>query len=250
MRVYFCIDDTDVVGSPGTGHLSQEIREGIEQRNWASCSAVSRHQLFVHPDVPYTSHNSAMCFEMETRDDDLDKIINFGTEMLLEKSMDGSDPGLCVAAADEIPDKDKLEKFGSDAKKRLCTKTEAYALAKELGVHLSEHGGTGGGVIGALAGTGLRISGNDGRFRGWHFKGKKGERSTVKELLSHDFVDLVRSGTGEILADDTIIQFGDDRVKTVMQDHQRVIIVSPNGQNNGHGNCRFETLTRQMAKQY
>jgi len=48
----------------------------------------------------------------------------------------------------------------------VLTKKEAYPLAEKLGIHLSEHGGTGDGVVGALAESGLRMTGNHCRFRG------------------------------------------------------------------------------------
>ena len=44
---------------------------------------------------------------------------------------------------------------------------DAYLLAEQFPeLSLSEHGGTGDGVIGALAGVGLRLSGSDGRIKG------------------------------------------------------------------------------------
>lgn len=63
MRALICIDDTDNIDiKRGTGQLASLLAEEIEQKGWAKCEAVTRHQLFVHPDVPYTSHNSSMCF--------------------------------------------------------------------------------------------------------------------------------------------------------------------------------------------
>ncbi len=64
----------------------------------------------------------------------------------------------------------------------LLTKQEAYMLANTTGVHLSENGGTGDGIVGALAGTGLRLDGNDGRFRGWLEFGNTGVITNPKFL--------------------------------------------------------------------
>lgn len=50
-----------------------------------------------------------------------------------------------------------LVDFGRRAKNEVLTKDLAYDLAVKLGVPLSEHGGTGDGVIGAVAGSGLRL---------------------------------------------------------------------------------------------
>lgn len=55
----------------------------------------------------------------------------------------------------------------------------------------TEHGGTGGGIIGALAVIGLRLHGSDGRFRGWHHLGNAGVITTPADLCSHPFVEAV-----------------------------------------------------------
>ena len=44
---------------------------------------------------------------------------------------------------------------GRDAKQRVFSKGEAYRVAADLGIHLSEHSSTGIGVIEALAGSSL-----------------------------------------------------------------------------------------------
>ena len=67
MRVYVCFDDTDNLGAPrGTGKLvrwfEDELPDGCEL--WG----VVRQQLLVHPDIPYTSHNSSACAVVETPD--------------------------------------------------------------------------------------------------------------------------------------------------------------------------------------
>jgi len=64
MNYLVCIDDTDMPGTKGTGWLVQELGELLSAKGLAICSPISRHQLFVHEDIPYTSHNSSMCFEL------------------------------------------------------------------------------------------------------------------------------------------------------------------------------------------
>ncbi len=72
---------------------------------------------------------------------------------------------------------------GKKTKGTVLAKEEAYETASKLGVHLSEHGGTGSGVIGALAGAGLRLGGNDGRIKGKYFVDAQNEVMTVEEIL-------------------------------------------------------------------
>ncbi len=248
MDILICIDDTDQKDGPGTGHLAQALCEEIEQRRWGTCSAISRHQLFVHPDIPYTSHNSSLCFEAGIQEDRLMELIGFSGKYLREKSAPGSDPGLCVAVVEQILNRDKLTGFGHKAKQAILTKEDAYELAGELNIHLSEHGGTGQGVVGALAGIGLRLSGNDGRFRGWYHFGREGESIGVKVLRTHRFIDAVRSETGEILTDDTTVFFGGDEQKTVLQDGKQVLLVKKMLQ--GERVLDWTTLTKQEVKKY
>lgn len=56
----------------------------------------------IHPDVPYTSHNSSMCFEAELGEEYLNELISFASHFLLTETAAGSDPGLCIAVANKI----------------------------------------------------------------------------------------------------------------------------------------------------
>ncbi len=248
MEILLCIDDTDEKGGPGTGHLAQDLCDEIEKKSWGSCSAISRHQLFVHDDIPYTSHNSALCFEADIHKEQLPAIISFCGNFLKEKSAPGSDPGLCITSVDRRLDSNKLTEFGRKAKETVLTKDDAYDLARELNIHLSEHGGTGQGVVGAVAGTGLRLTGNDGRFRGWYHLGRAGETISVKELRSYGFVDSVKGENGEIFTDDEIVLFGGDEFKPVLQDSKQVVLVKK--AENGSNGAKWKTLTKQEVKVY
>lgn len=225
MQTLVCIDDTDVLGSRGTGHLVAQFIEEIEQMGWGKCTFISRHQLHVHPDIPYTSHNSAMCFTMRLQPDRLQDLIEYAAAFLVKESEVGSDPGLTVAVLEWIKQPERLMAFGRRAKKEVLTKDDAYSLARELGIHLSEHGGTGQGVIGALAGVGLRLTGNDGRIRGKIYQGEAGKILTVSELLSHPQVDSVRQLNGTPIQDEETVELG-EKVKTVLLDHRRVLLVA------------------------
>ncbi len=67
MKTIISIDDTDNEHSPGSGQLADDLaQELILYRLVTEASDISRHQLFVHDLVPYTSHNSAMCFTVCT----------------------------------------------------------------------------------------------------------------------------------------------------------------------------------------
>ncbi len=226
MRILVSIDDTDNLDSMGTGELASLIARNIERNGWGTCSFVTRHQLLVHPDIPYTSHNSSMCFAADIEESALEDVIHHASDFLARESAPGSDPGLCVAVVDRLKDPEQLISFGYKVKESIVATDEAYRLARELGVHLSEHGGTGLGIIGAFAGAALRLSGNDGRMRGNLRIGDASGMSTVGELIAHPWVDEVRSTCGTTPCKDDPVRLG-DKVKTVMLDGISVLMVTP-----------------------
>jgi hypothetical protein len=226
MKVFVSIDDTDNLESVGTGHLAAGLIGQIEENGWGSGGFITRHQLYVHPDVPYTSHNSAMCFQAELHDSSLDGLIDSAASFLRQQSAPGSDPGLCIAICETLRSPSAIVDFGRRAKEQVLTKAEAYALAAKLGIHLSEHGGTGMGVIGALAGVGLRLSGNDGRIRGKLLLGDTDSIAEVASVCQRPEVASVQSLAGETLATAERIVLG-EKVKTVFLDNKPVLLVAP-----------------------
>lgn len=242
------IDDTDNLESEGSGTVAENMARAIQGAGLARCTEISRHQLLVHEDIPYTSGNSAMCFSARTQVKNLNELIHFAQAFLREESADGADPGLCVAVNDARLDKDALIAFGREAKKTIVSKQTAYALAGNLPIHLSEHGGNGGGVIGALAAIGLRLFGSDGRFRGWHRLGKGGDITTAADLCAYPFIDAVVTPAGHRLEDDTPIIFAEDPIKTVLLGGSQVVPVVPiAGIDLG---LQWSTLSKRQIKQF
>ncbi|MBR9727312.1 DNA-binding protein [Shewanella intestini] len=251
-----CIDDTDDLGTKGTGEIADEIRQLLELASEygelkPSTQFVTRHQLYVHPDIPYTSHNSAMCFRL-CSDINLDAIKQICVEHLMKECAPASDPGLAILDLSTDYDIEKLITFGLQAKKQVLTKPEAYSLATELGIDLSEHGGTGQGVIGALAGLGLRLSGNDGRVKGQiTLKSEnvsQGESDsdvttlTVADVLEQTQLQAVVATTGEQVNSDEVINFT-GKIKAVYINHQFTLLVSKD-------NGIWCNATRQQLKPY
>jgi hypothetical protein len=247
MEVYICIDDTDNLESRGTGELAALLADDIAKNGWGTSSFITRHQLLVHPDVPYTSHNSSMCFSATINDTFLETLISHASGFLERESAEGSDPGLCVAVSDRIGSPEVLKEFGIKAKQQVVTKSEAYYLAQNLGVHLSAHGGTGHGVIGALAGVGLRLGGNDGRMRGGLKLGAENSVVKVGEICSHPQVDAVRSTDGNLLGNEERVILG-EKIKTVLLEGKSVLLVMP--AKDGTEAALWRTCPRQLLKKY
>ncbi|THB77910.1 MAG: hypothetical protein D3926_14360 [Desulfobacteraceae bacterium] len=250
MTYLMAIDDTDMPDTPGTGWLVQELTEIFTRNGWAACSTISRHQLYVHEDVPYTSHNSAMCFELSLLGCDEQKLVDYTCSFLEERHVRGSDPGFCLAVKEDANAGQLLMAFGSRAKSEVIPISDAYDTAEAAGVHLSEHGGTGQGVIGALAAIGLRLNGNDGRYRGWYHFGRPGDIVTVSDLCGHDFVDVVATPDGEVLSVQEPVSIGSEKTKTVRIGHRQVILAVTQGCNGTPHQTRYRTITQVEAKSY
>jgi tRNA(Ile2) C34 agmatinyltransferase TiaS len=161
MRIYIGFDDTDILNSSvGTGKLARRYVKLIPDgcKVWG----VVRQQLLVDPAIPYTSHNSSACVVVDCPDSSyVDALKSAAIRHIESLSLPGSDPGLCLAGEDD-PALTELESFGL-----LCTaKVVSQQDAKKAvgSAHLSGHGGTNDGIIGAAAAVGLTASGWSGRF--------------------------------------------------------------------------------------
>jgi hypothetical protein len=260
MKLLMCIDDTDNLDSPGTGEILENIGQGIANNGWGQVSYITRHQFLIHEDINYTSHNSSMCFLIETnfencsgltQEECRDKIIAFAMNYLLENGAEGSDPGLCVADLEKISQEEigKLMEFGSRAKKEVLSKKAAYLVAEEIeGVHLSEHGGTGDGVIGAIAGCGLRLSGNDGRIKGKIKAENPGEIITAKELKKRCNAAAVRTVPDQIELDDACMILIGDEIKAVYSHYQMTLPVCVNEASETSPQAGWRTCTKKQLK--
>ncbi len=183
MRAYIGFDDTDAIDSEmGTGKLARLFENDLPDacRQWGAV----RQQLLVDDGIPYTSHNSAACIVADAPDESLLKeIIDLAAAHVVEKSVEGSDPGVCVAF-EGTTGLDSLIDFGHECVRRKVTQKEALKAASS--VHLSGHGGTNDGVIGAAAAVGLTASGWCGRFIEFDNLRSHPGRMRVSDLNRHN----------------------------------------------------------------
>lgn len=159
-RYLIGIDDTDNLETRGTGYRVRQLADWLAENKLAVPKGITRHQLLVHPQIPYTSHNSSACLSVNTKN--ADDLWEASHEFLLREGAAGSDVGLCLGEWGAI-NEDVLS-FGRRAKAEVLTMLEAQQTAAQSGIRCEGLLGTGGGVIGALAGIGLHRAGNDGRF--------------------------------------------------------------------------------------
>jgi hypothetical protein len=197
MRCLIAIDDTDNHESRGTGFRARQLGERLATAGIGRVCGITRHQLYVHPSIPFTSHNSSACLDVELNGTDLAVACAFGREFLATESADGSDAGLCVARFDEVDE--ILVDFGRAAKRTVLTLGQAHELAAARRIHLEGVTGERIGVIGALAAVGLRRGGNDGRFLWLEGVRELTGTATASRLLSTTGIDSVESVDGEPL---------------------------------------------------
>lgn len=153
------IDDTDNESSPGTGRLARELSKECRERGLRPVG-VTRHQFLRDPHIPYTSHNSGACVAVRAADGA--DSVSFAFDFVAQQAAPSSDPGVCIADAASVPA--QVVDFGVAATQRVLDSNDALRLGKSDGIVLRALGGTGQGVIGALASVGLRARGDEGRF--------------------------------------------------------------------------------------
>lgn len=197
MTIYLGIDDTDTRESRGTGRLARAI--AAELTRSYTVTGVTRHQLFVHPAVPYTSHNSSAVIHIQDTGNGIAAdVFAAAKELMLADFIEGSDPGICLAADRQMGQ--EVTRFGFIAKREVVTQEEARTLARQAGILLEGLGGTEDGVIGALAGVCLAVSGNDGRFVQKGTTRSLHGTSTVAEILASG-VDRVMTRDGAAVSE-------------------------------------------------
>lgn len=221
MEYYIGIDDTDNLESRGTGFRARQLGSMLEEAGIAKLICITRHQLYVHKDIPYTSHNSSACLllEMETGKEPALKV--FCREFLLRESATGSDAGLCIASSEVISQ--GIENWGKNAKSIVLNKKLAHELAVLNNIYLEGLTGEKIGVIGALAAVGLRHAGNDGRVLWLPFLRETEGIFTAEELKNRLCVDIITTRDGaEIAPGDKITT--DGWIRPVMR-HKAITLI-------------------------
>lgn len=161
VRFYIAFDDTDSLDcGRGTGKLARWFCEQLPAgyNTWG----VVRQQLLNAPEIPKTSHNSALCCVVDAPSENhRQALIEMGIRHIGSHFVEGSDPGFCVASQSD-PALKELQAFGIRCTATVVTREEAKTAAG--GCHLSDHGGSGDGIIGAAAAVGLTSLGESGRL--------------------------------------------------------------------------------------
>lgn len=245
MRYLIGIDDTDNLESRGTGFRARCLGADLAEGGLARVDGVSRHQLLVHPDIPYTSHNSALCLDAHVPDGRIDDVRAFCRDFLLRESAEGSDAGLCIAAFDTLSD--EVMSFGVRAKQEVLVRSEAEDVARDAGVFLEGLTGDHGGMIGALASVGLRHSGTDGRFVWLEGVRELSGVAPASELIENTGIDAIEDRDGQAVspADSICV---DPWPRAVLVEGRAVLLVQrPENKNVGF---HWQLLSREDIRRF
>lgn len=221
MRYLLGIDDTDNLESRGTGHRVRQLADYLEENGLARPLGITRHQLLVSPEIPYTSHNSSACLLADCDPGNVESLWESTCLFLEHESASGADVGLGLAAQARV--RPEAVSFGRRAKLEVLTRAEAQAAAQQSGVRLAGLTGTGGGVIGALAAIGLHAGGSDGRFLWLPGLRELQGVYTVGQLRELAGIDEVRGANGAELGPHMRVDVG-EWVRPILRDGRAILL--------------------------
>jgi hypothetical protein len=224
--IYVGIDDTDIIGSPGTNQVARAILAHIGAAG--AGTAIVRHQLLFDPRVPFTSKNGSASIVLgSVAGNDAASVAAMVRSVMQARFVPGSDPGLAVAT--QVPP--AVQAFGRRCQHELVSRSEAHAIARAAGLLLEGLGGTEDGVIGALAAVGLAASGDDGRIvhlAGWPNPDDFGGPQELAAIRARGVDDTCRFDTGEPL-EAGLVDVG-KRLRPSRRGHRVVLFVEPCGE--------------------
>lgn len=222
MNLLIALDDTDNKESIGTGRLARMLAQDLTDSGLIKQKGITRHQFLIHPDIPYTSHNSCACIEADADAENTDKIFHFSRDFILAHFNEGANPGLCVLDRERVPK--ELVQLGRRAQTEVVAIEDARKLANQLNIPVWWYGDTGQGVIGAMGGIGLRSTGDDGKFIGMDgIRDIKGT-VTVGEIYRKTSIVRVITLTGKALGKDETINTM-NWIRPVLQNGEPVLTV-------------------------
>lgn len=216
------LDDTDMPGTRGTNQLAREIVRRAGTVGWR-CEWIVRHQLLDDPRVPCTSKNGSASIRLAVEKLDLPSVVDLCRTTMREWFITGSDPGLCVASAEQVPD--EVVRFGRRCQSELVDMEQPRELARQHGLHLEGLGGTEGGVIGALAAVGLAKEGRSGRIVQWQTWPDDLSGWESVEVLARRDVTVRNSDTGKAVRSG-MVDVG-KHLRPNLREHGAVLLVQP-----------------------
>jgi len=246
-RYLIGIDDTDNLESRGTGFRARTLGASLSEAGIGRLRGVSRHQLFVHESIAYTSHNSSLCLDFDVTVGKEHELAPFCRNFLVAESAPGSDAGLCIAPWESVPA--SVTAYGRSAKDTVLTRESAEWLAGEEDLLLEGLTGDHGGKIGSLAAVGLRRGGQDGRFV-W-LKGIRDLESEdvmrAADLLAHTGIDVIRGLDGTRPETTALVRINEWTRPVLLEGSAVLLVEKSEDTDGGHD---WQLVAREIVRTY
>ena len=227
IKIFVAIDDSRQLDGAKAGETASILTIFIEENGWGKCAIPSRHRLYSHPDTGCIKHNTARSFSADIGEQYLQEFLDHACKLIKTTGAPNSNAGLAVVVPELIENAEDLIDYSYRAKEELVGKAEALEFGKQPGIYLFALSGSGQGIIGALAGAGLRITGNDGQFRGkLHIGTGEDYIATVQEIVDKTYVEQVKNMDFDNLNSDEYVRMG-EKVKVVLLDNKYTLMVFP-----------------------
>ena len=225
------LDDTDNDQGPGTEALGRRLLASLDERRIGAALGATRHQLLVDPAVGATSSNVSVCLALRASHRlEVPAIAQLVAEFVEAEAAGGSNPGVAIAreaAWDDPEVAARLAAFGAQAKTEVLQAATALALAPEVNVLLSSHGGNGAGVIGALAAVSLHVSGTDGVFIWMPDLAELAGQVTYRQLQGlAPAIDVALDATGREPGPEDVIELA-GAVRPLLRGGRAVLLLDP-----------------------
>ncbi len=227
MKIYVGIDDSHRRDGGGAGETASLLTKVLEENRWGQPELPSRHRLYQHPDTGCRKHNTARSFSAQIEERYLSVFIDYACKVVRRDSSPDSNAGLVIAISERMTNTDEIIAYASRVKEGLVSRDETNRMIGKQGLHVFELSGNGKGIIGALAAAGLRMTGNDGQFRGKLQLGSgDGYIATVQEIIENTHVEQIKNMDLENIDKDQSVRMG-EKVKVVLLEHKYTLMVFP-----------------------
>lgn len=227
MKIYVALDDSRQLDGGKAGETVSLLGKYIEAKGWGRSAIPSRHRLYPNPATGCKKHNTARSLAADINEQYLNEFIDYACELIKSTGTRDSNAGLAIAVPELMETPNELIEYAYRVKEGLVNKNETLELATRPGLYVFELNGTGKGIIGALAAAGLRMTGNDGQFRGKLQVGTGEDYiASVKEIVEQTFVEQVKSMDFENVSDIEFVRMG-EKVKVVLLDDKYTLMVFP-----------------------
>lgn len=225
MKIYVAIDDSRQLDGGKAGETAFLLGKYIEKRGWGKSAIPSRHRLYPNPATGCKKHNTARSLAADIDEQHLADFIDYACTLVKSTGTPDSNAGLVIAIPELMDNPGELVQYAYQVKEEMIGKEEALKLVDRPGLYVFELNGSGNGIIGALAAAGLRMTGNDGQFRGKLQVGSGEDYiARVREIIDETYVEQVKNMNFETLHDDEYVRMG-EKVKVVLLDNQYTLMV-------------------------